>query len=561
MEILYFEATDEVTKAIERIKATDDKELALVLPTGSLILQGIVNLKLIQRIAKTSNKKIVIVTVDKIGRNLATQIGIPVYGKIENGKAVGKLLQKTPQPVTPQALRNQIQNETDELTTITGIQVHRYDKDNPLNRLDGQNEAPSDSGAAPDLASRGKTVTHMHDATGKEHAEPGFSIPKMPKNIVKYLVWLLVVAAIAAAGWLYWAFPKVNIILNLESEEHQTETNVNAVGEDKTEGDIDLTVTTLEKTGSKTVPATGSKDIGEKASGNITLVNQYSTNSQAVPAGSLLVASGGMRFVTTTGVVIPGADITVEGSTNTLNKSGRVQVAIVAENPGAQYNLESGRLTIEGITDGKDGKVFAESPSTSGGLSETRTVVAATDIENAKNDLMSELTNQATDEALSSLSSGDVIDEATSSNIVSFSTDANENDERAELTVTTTVAVNLLAIDQDQLKQVIADEVNAQLDSDKEFTVAENGLNYTIKSLNVAQKKLTLSVSAQGNIVAKLDKEQLRQSLLGKSRKEAERLLGEVPFYQSSEFSFDPRWFIKRIAPANQSLELKVQYK
>jgi len=57
-----------------------------VVPRDATILQSVVNLRLISKEATRFDKQISIVTTDKIGRNLAAQVGLPVYGSVREEK-------------------------------------------------------------------------------------------------------------------------------------------------------------------------------------------------------------------------------------------------------------------------------------------------------------------------------------------------------------------------------------------------------------------------------------------------------------------------------------------
>ena len=71
---IYIEATEEITSVVDRLKDVDAEDVIVVIPKGSIILQSIVNLKLLKKQAKRHQKNLIIVTNDKIGRNLASAV-------------------------------------------------------------------------------------------------------------------------------------------------------------------------------------------------------------------------------------------------------------------------------------------------------------------------------------------------------------------------------------------------------------------------------------------------------------------------------------------------------
>ncbi len=561
MEILYFETTDEVTKAIERIEEASEKEVAIVLPQGSLILQSIVNLKLLAKTAKEQKKDLVVVTIDKIGRNLAMQVGIPVYGKIDKGKVSGKLMQKTPQPVTPSALRDQVQKETEEITTVTGIQVHRYDNSDKLSQLDerdGKSEtAPADALENPAGFTK-TTVTHLRDASGRMAQSSTF---KIPPRIWKTVIYIMIIAAIVATGLLYWFFPKTIVTITLMGEKEQIEETLNAISpEQEKDGDIDLIITSTNKSGEKEFAATGTRNIGEKASGSVTLVNDYSTSSQSIPAGTVLRASDGKQFVLSANATIPGADISVEGTSTKLNSSGTTKASITAEEAGDSHNIKGGRMTLVGISESKDGKVYATEPETSGGTSETLKIVSQEDIDNAKNSLVEELTNQAKADAVSEAAAGFVFEEATAVSVIAFESSVGANTEQEKFISKAEVEAKVLAIDKQQLSQYLATLTSSNLDSNKELKIADDTLEISLSSLNLNQGQLVLKVKAVGTIVTKIDLNDVKSQLIGKNQGRARTAVEQLPQFKDVIFKYDPTWYFRRLAPSNSSTELKVEY-
>ena len=75
-QTFYIESDEEIISVIGRLRKSSSEENTFVFPKRALVLQSIVNLRLFQREAEKLGKKIVIVTQDEIGRNLADKAGI-----------------------------------------------------------------------------------------------------------------------------------------------------------------------------------------------------------------------------------------------------------------------------------------------------------------------------------------------------------------------------------------------------------------------------------------------------------------------------------------------------
>ena len=70
-ELIYIDTDDDITSLVEKIKEASGAVVALVPPKRIGVLQSVVNLRLLQRAAKTAKKHLAIVTTDPALVNLA----------------------------------------------------------------------------------------------------------------------------------------------------------------------------------------------------------------------------------------------------------------------------------------------------------------------------------------------------------------------------------------------------------------------------------------------------------------------------------------------------------
>lgn len=76
-QTFYIESDEEIISVIGRLRKSSAELNYFVIPKRALILQSIVNLRLFQREAQKLGKKIILVTQDEVGQNLAKKIGMP----------------------------------------------------------------------------------------------------------------------------------------------------------------------------------------------------------------------------------------------------------------------------------------------------------------------------------------------------------------------------------------------------------------------------------------------------------------------------------------------------
>lgn len=81
---LYIDIDEEITSIIDRVRKSQGSDIIIVAPKQALLLQSLVNLKLLKKEADRKKKKIIVVTQDRIGKKLIEKAGIIARGKVED---------------------------------------------------------------------------------------------------------------------------------------------------------------------------------------------------------------------------------------------------------------------------------------------------------------------------------------------------------------------------------------------------------------------------------------------------------------------------------------------
>lgn len=81
-QTFYIDIDEEITSVIERLRKARAEEIVLVVPKRALLIQSIVNLRLLKREADNLGLSIMIVTQDKLGKLLVEKAGILVQQKM-----------------------------------------------------------------------------------------------------------------------------------------------------------------------------------------------------------------------------------------------------------------------------------------------------------------------------------------------------------------------------------------------------------------------------------------------------------------------------------------------
>jgi hypothetical protein len=205
------------------------------------------------------------------------------------------------------------------------------------------------------------------------------------KSVSKKLLYSAIILGIAFASLMSLVLiPKAEIKIKNKTEELSKDFEVTF---DPTITDISLEnrvipsiVDIISSSVDGTYESTGSQTGGTKSEGEITIINKTSTPQQLV-ASTRFRSEKGKQFRLKESVIVPA-----NSSTNGI---------IRAEAAGTEYNITAGKLTIPGLEDTptKFASIYGElKTDLKNGATEDGTIVTNEDIDKARLDLQSKLT-------------------------------------------------------------------------------------------------------------------------------------------------------------------------
>lgn len=543
-DIIYIDTEDDITAIIGKIKKANEKIVALVPPKRTGVLQSAVNLRLLSRMAKKSGKELVIVTNNKALIALTAAAKIPV----------AKNLQSKPEIAEIAAL-----DVDDGEDIIDGSNLPVGD----LVKI--SNKQPSDD-IAKDLGS-----IDIDDEGEKIVAPltPGEKRPAKiakPKNAIKipnfgsFRKKLFIgigagVLFIIFLIWAIWFAPAARIIITAKTEAAPVSMTLNLGGATPTNVDKN-TVQSVTKTIKKDVTvdftATGSKTVGTKATGTITLVNATSSDPIPVPAGSVF-SNGDLDFVTTSGITIPG--VTVSGG-HINSKS--VTTNMSASDVGSDYNLPADTYSshIAGVT--------ASGSQTSGGESHQAIVVTAADVQKAKQSLVDQTNSDIKKQLTAQFKNGEKIitDSFKADFTDAVSTpaiDAEASGGKAKLTSPGTT-FSMSAIAKSELQSFLRNAINKQMDGSKNQRIYDDGYKKVILSGYQASDSgsATVNVATTGQFGPNIDKEDIKNQVKGKNFGDAQALISNINHVDNVDIKFSYFW-VTTIPNDNNKIKVDFQ--
>ncbi len=307
-------------------------------------------------------------------------------------------------------------------------------------------------------------------------------------------------------------------------------------------GDADLTfdVVEISEEVSSDVNATETKEVSKKAVGSVVLYNK-TTSPQALKIDTRLETKDGKIFKTNKAITVPAAK-TVSGKST----PGQIEVAVTADQPGEEYNIGPSDFVIFGFKGtSKADKFSAQSKSAmTGGFKgmeanideEQRTQLKEKLTEELKSSLMTKAIAQVPAEFI--YYDDGVFFKPANALLVS------KVDGKVKATLSGTLSVILF--NEGKLARYLAKENVSGYDNSDIVLQGVKGLAFTLKNKDTIipkdSKDITFTLSGDADFVWSVDVDSLKDSLVGKKKKEFTSILGTFGAIDSAEVSLNPLW-------------------
>lgn len=292
---------------------------------------------------------------------------------------------------------------------------------------------------------------------------------------------------------------------------------------------------TFETTLSKEVPSTSSEYSEDRASGTITIFNEYSTQSQRLITNTRFETAEGLIYRVKSPVTVPG--YTTSGGDKV---PGSIEVTVYADDPGESYNIAPASFTIPGLAGSPQfDSMYARSDGAmTGGFVGERAVVDEAVRDAAALELRSELDRAAREGLRNRLSSEQFIIEDTLS--VAFVDQPDKaTDSGAEVSVKAIASAP--AFNETQVAALVASEGGVVFDAPLEIQNRE-ALTIQIDQSSDDQETLGFVISGDAQLVAQVDTEQFLRDIQGKDQGAVGSTLTRYPGIKDLNLSVYPFW-------------------
>ncbi|MDH4358750.1 MAG: baseplate J/gp47 family protein [Candidatus Berkelbacteria bacterium] len=583
-EVLYLEADEEITSVVDKLKGLEAQSIGLVAPKGSAIVQSLVSLRLLRKEAEKLRKDISIITSDEVGRNLASQAGLPIFADIKSRVplSVNEIKEPLNEPIEidmtgrakPSAEKlNQLkkaegpQAEEALSENVGDFKVHRYDE----GELGEQAEEKAEE-LAPKVKKEEKEegfVSREIDDAPKEmrsvheiEAERPIREPQPSKPVPRKLKYkrLLIIGSLAFLFLLIvvmadLVFARVTVKLGMPAEEVQKDVEV-TVEKDRQVIDFEKNIiggvqSVKEKSVEKVFKSTGEKDAGEAAKGTLNFRNEAGVD-EAIAAGTTVTSTTNIGFTLDSAITVPKAVLDSNGD----KVLGQTTGAVTAKNPGSGGNMPS---SMAYIASGKP-KISA-SGATSGGVTRKLKVVSKSDIDKAKSELKSqgevELTALLAENKAETYVEGSGLVE-----IDKFESSKNAGDEAEEFSAKATVRMTVITFKADDLRQVVVKSVEKTLEGqDKSLLSSDTDtLATTLKEGGINVGKMVLNVNLKSHVGRRTDLAALSRSLRFKRIKTVRQKVSEVEGATLESVDLVPSFALPVSPVVSRNIKINIEY-
>lgn len=377
-DVIYIEPEDDITDIITKIENSKEKIVALVPPKKAGVFRSVVNIKLMAKAGTTAEKTIVLVTTDPSIIKLAAATRLPVTKNLQTPPAIPTV--ETEIEETSEEIIDEPEEEAAE-----AIEKETANEDS---------EEEEEESTKKDKKSDKKEKKKSAEKTGNPIID---WIKGHKKTAIFGGIGILVLILL-----LVWAFaiaPAVTVTVGIKTENNNFSENVTftttATDENASEGKFYLQEKKVESVQEIKFDATGKKNNGEKASGEVKIYAYFPLNVKAstqIAKGTAFTISG-LTFQATEDVTLSYNGEGKAECANKDNSEGLVDygcringsIAVTASEPGSKYNIAASSTGWDTVA-----RVFPYSDKAmSGGTDDIVTVVEQADVEKAKDQLKS----------------------------------------------------------------------------------------------------------------------------------------------------------------------------
>lgn len=544
-QIFYIDPEDNIEKIKDQIRLSTKEKVVLVFPEENKNLKNIESLTILKKESQNLGKKVTIYSTDPFYKKIAEDCGIEIEDSLIGGSFFSKKGEVSFRPPVSDILPRQEPAEEKSQEEVKKIIIEKETskKEEKTEKVSPQKQeikAPEER---------------------KETHAPLVKKTTRKTSPLAYIFLILVVSLgiFLALTWL----PKADILVIPSSEKVDFSGNfIVERGADFDLGEKILpgTIVAKEKTIEKTFSVTAEQEKSEKATGTITIYNKDSSSHKFV-LGTRFETSDGKIFRSQSTVSVPAGNV---------DSPSTVDVGVVADKAGQEYNINSTTFTLPGLKgtalyDKVSGK---SAKSMNGGFVGTTKVVSKNDITNAKKEIQELQEKTISDlktEALKGFSQNlDFLKDYFVVEDGEITFDKKEGDIGDSFKGTTKVKVKVLTFKEQDIQKIISNIVSGKIKEGIQFheILETQNIEYKVSNKQASLEMLKISFDGDESVAWKVDENEIKKDVKGKNPEEFKKYITESTKgkIKDAQLTLWPFW-VNKIPTRDDRIKIVIQYK
>jgi hypothetical protein len=416
-------------------------------------------------------------------------------------------------------------------------------------------------------------------APEKTEKFPSFRVQRVPKQAMPNLMGAVVrkkipktattvvgIALLVLGLISFFVLPEARIQVTLRSEPATRDFQIHV---DKSQTQVDASNLAVpakyleqEISGTKTFIPTGARNVGKTASGFVYIYNFAKTPLILKAQTTTLTANGHQYFFTQDVANIRPTALIGLDNPEVDPTSLIPPVPVVASGPGGEYNLPKGsRIEISNEAFGSQPKLLyaVVAEDVAGGTNQQVKIVTAGDVAASYAAVTKDLVDGARQVLVTQNPDAKLLDNAATADVLEQKTSVPAGTQADQFEATVKIKLRGLAYNDADIRDIIMQRIerllpaNKVLKKDQSTSVASN---FTF--VNIDQGQGTLAAHFEGEVVYRVDPQELTERVKGKNAAEIKEILLSRPEIQSAEVRFYPFW-VKKAPTFSSKIYFDVQ--
>ena len=552
MTKVFIDKRENVAQAVEKIIIADDASVVIVIPKNAELSSAPENFALLKREAEAASKHIFVESVDEEALAYAEQNGIEAIHPIFMGdSAVRRALtdivprESAAEPVKrPRSLKGAKMRDAKPSKKLVVRAEDEESGEEEDEEMQEQERVAPRMGFGRMAKEKAETEEREERAVERmrEYKSEEDESPNAPKRR-KWKWAVRLVALICIVGILAWgtgrAFGRATANLKFKktawnyAETVTVSKNATKAGNNIVPGEVFTESRNL----TQLFPASSRAAVSRKAQGKLLVFNSYSSSPQSLVASTRFATPDGKVFRLDKALTVPGAGIK-DGKITPAS----VEVAVTADQPGAEYNVGPvDKLTIPGFkgTPKYDGFYGQFVGKTEGGFVGEKAVPTEDDIKKAKERTTEILRTSLSEEnIIRGKAEFTVLPDTLEFTVVKLA--ANQNtDDKGNFSVFGEARTRVVAFRKTDVEQMLAASSTA---GNAALALTGLAVEYKNPKPDFGKGEMKVGIAASGIVTAKFNEDEFKQAVAGKRIQDARAYVAGVPELVSANLSLWPFW-------------------